>query len=256
MSSNSNFADIQTHWAQECIRQLAQRQLVSGYPDGSFRPDAPVTRAEFAALVRKAFPKIPPVRSAITFKDVPVGHWAIQVIQAVYQAGFLSGYPDRSFKPNQPIPRVQALVALVSGLQYQANATSSELNKYFEDAAQIPAYAVNAIAAATQRYLVVNYPNVRRLTPNQNATRGEVAALICRALKLPGVPLQYVVGMDFVVIQPQFDQAGSFAEGLARVQVGNQWGYINQQGKFVMQPQFEEANPFTEGLALVRRHLG
>ncbi|MBD2085891.1 S-layer homology domain-containing protein [Trichocoleus sp. ST-U3] len=249
------FSDIQNHWAQECIKQLQARNLISGYPDGTFRPNAQVTRAEFAALVRKAFPNTVPIRNAINFVDVPSSHWAYQAIQVVYRAGFLSGYPDRTFKPSQPIPRVQALVALVSGLKYGAPTNPSEiLKKYFEDAAQIPNYAIGAIASATEKYLVVNYPNVRRFNPNQNATRGEIAALICRALSIPGVPLQYIPGMEFVVIQPQFDEAEAFSEGLARVKIADKWGYIDKTGKLVISPQFDEADAFSEGVALVRQY--
>jgi hypothetical protein len=70
MSSNLIFSDTQNHWANDCISQLVARNFISGYPDGSFRPNASVTRAEFAALLSKAFANTPPIRSAITFKDV------------------------------------------------------------------------------------------------------------------------------------------------------------------------------------------
>lgn len=255
MSNNVIFSDIQNHWAQECIRQLFARNLISGYPDGSFRPNALLTRAEFAALLNRAFANTPPVRSAITFKDVPANHWAMSAIRSAYQMGFLSGYPDRIFKPSEPIARVQVLVALVSGLKYSASSTPNEiLRSYYEDAASIPSYAFNAIAAATQKHLVVNYPNVKRLNPNQSATRAEVVAFICRALKIPGVPLQYVPGMEFVVIQPQFEQADSFSEGLARVKIGDKWGYIDKTGKLAIPAQLNEAEAFSEGLALVRTY--
>ncbi|HAA27993.1 MAG TPA: hypothetical protein DCE56_10440 [Cyanobacteria bacterium UBA8553] len=255
MSNTFIFSDIKNHWAQESIVQLLARNWVSGYPDSSFRPNASVTRAEFAALIAKAFANMPPIRSGITFKDVPSNYWANSAIQVAYRAGFISGYPDRTFKPNQVIPRVEALVALVSGLKYKVSTIPGEiLSKYFDDAAQIPNYAVEAIAIATQKRLVVNYPNIKRLNPNQNATRAEIAAFICRALKIPGVPLQYVPGMEFVVIPPQFAQADSFSEGLARVKIGNKWGYIDKKGKLVIQPQFDEAASFSEGLALVKNY--
>lgn len=249
------FSDIQTHWAQECILQLSTRGIISGYPDGTFRPNAPVTRAEFAALLNKAFANVPPIRNSITFTDVPGNHWANSAIQNAYRTGFLSGYPERTFKPNQPIPRVQVLVALVSGLKYTATTPSlAFLQKYFDDAAQIPNYAINAIAAATQQYLVVNYPNLRRFNPNQNATRAEVAAFICRALKIPGVPFQFIAGMDFVAIPPQYEEADSFSEGLARVKINSKWGYIDKTGKLIVQSELDEAESFSDGLALVRTY--
>ena len=253
MPSNLSFSDIQNHWAQDCIRQLAQRNMITGYPDGSFRPNVSVTRAEFAALLGKAFANLPPVRGSTAFKDVPANHWANSAIQSAYQKGFLSGFPDRTFQPDQFIPRAQALVALVSGLKDTVGARNS-LYQYYEDAGEIPSYARAAIATATQKRLVVNYPNIKRLSPNQSATRAEVVALICRALKIPGVPFQYIPGMEFVVIPPQFEQADAFSEGLARVKIGAKWGYIDKTGKQVIQPQLDEANSFAQGVALVRTY--
>ena len=255
MLSNSSFSDIQNHWAKDCIQQLFTRSIISGYPDGTFRPNNPVTRAEFAAILRKAFPNTVPVRGAITFRDVPANHWANSAIQTVARAGFFSGYPDSTFRPNLQIPRVQALVALVSGLKYNLDPNPNPtLQQYFDDAATIPKYALGAIATATQKRLVVNYPDIRRFNPNQNATRAEIAAFICRALNLSGVPLQNIPGMDLIVISPQFNQADSFSEGRARVKQGDKWGYIDKTGKFIIEPNVDEAEPFSEGLALIRTY--
>ncbi|MEQ8995583.1 MAG: WG repeat-containing protein [Coleofasciculus sp. B1-GNL1-01] len=253
ISTDSSFADTQTHWAKDSIHQLFTRQIISGYPDGSFRPNNSVTRAEFAAILNKAFPQATPVRDAINFRDVPANHWANSAIQTVTRAGFFSGYPNGTFRPNQPIPRVQALVALVSGLQYDRDPNPNPiLQQYYDDAATIPNYARGAIATATDKFLVVNYPDVRRLHPNRNATRGEVAALISRALNLPGVPRQYVPGWDIIAIEPLFDAADSFVQGRARVKLGDKWGYIDKTGTFIVDPQLYEAEPFSEGIALVR----
>ena len=255
MLSNPVFSDIQNHWAAECIRQLRSRNIISGYPDGTFQPNAPVRRAEFAAILGKAFVNAPLIRLGIPFTDVPANHWANSVIRTAYRTGFISGYPDRTFKPSQPITRVQVLVALVSGLNYTAAAQSAKpLEEYYQDAGSIPNYALRAIAAATNQRLVVNYPDVKRLNPNQNATRAEVAAFICQALNILGVPLQYVGGLDLFPIAPQFEEAGSFRDGLARVKTGEKWGYIDRQGKLVIQPQLDEAETFSEGIALVRTY--
>jgi hypothetical protein len=191
------FTDIQTHWAQACINQMAPRKLVSGYPDGTFRPNATITRAEFAVLMLNAFPYAPQKRAGTTFKDVPTSHWAHKAIQDAYKRGFFSGYPGGVFLPNQAIPRVQAIGVLAGAknFSFSGNAEGT-LSQYFTDAAQIPDYAKNAIAAATLNSLVVNYPNVKQLKPNQTATRGEVASLICRALFIYAVQPQYIAGVE------------------------------------------------------------
>ena len=195
------FTDIQNYWAKDCINQMAARKLVSGYPDNTFRPNATITRAEFAVLMLNAFPDAPEKRPGTPFKDVPANHWAHKAIQDAYKRGFFSGYPGGTFQPNQPIPRVQAIGVLAGArnLSFSGNAEGT-LKQYFEDAGQIPDYAKNAIAAATINSLVVNYPNVKQLKPNQSTTRGEVAALICRALFIYAVPPQYIAGVE---IRPQ-----------------------------------------------------
>jgi hypothetical protein len=191
------FTDIQTHWAQACINQMAPRKLVSGYPDGTFRPNATITRAEFAVLMLNAFPYAPEKRAGTTFKDVPTSHWAHKAIQDAYKRGFFSGYPGGMFLPNQAIPRVQAIGVLAGAknFNFSGNAEGT-LRQYFTDAAQVPDYAKNALAAATINSLVVNYPNVKQLKPNQTATRGEVASLICRALFIYAVQPQYIAGVE------------------------------------------------------------
>jgi S-layer homology domain len=182
------FTDIDSHWTKACILQLAERNIVKGYPDNTFRPDGTITRAEFAALVFTVFPDALIVRSPLSFSDVPEGYWAKAAVEWAYQRGFFSGYPDQTFRPDQPIPRVQAIAVLATALGYPFPTISEEtLQQYFDDVAEIPDYAKGAIAVSTLKSLVVNYPDVRKLQPNRAATRGEVAALWCQALAIPNV---------------------------------------------------------------------
>ncbi len=188
------FSDVQGHWAQSYITALAKRGVISGFPDGTYRPNDPVTRAQFAAIVNKAFaPK--PIRISKVFADVTSTFWGADAIQTAYRGGFLAGYPGDIFRPNQEIPKVQALVALTSGLGLP-EASLNLLSRY-SDAAQIPDYAKNAIASATASQLVVNYPNLSQFNPNQQATRAEVAAFVYQALVKAGqaevIPSPYVV---------------------------------------------------------------
>ncbi len=204
--AQTTFSDVQGNWAQTCIVELTQRGIISGYPDGTFRPNNPVTRAEFASMVGKAFPNSPRVRSATQFVDVSSSFWAYNSISYASQTGFLSGYPGNVFNPSQNIPRAQVLVSLASGLNYTpAQAIDATLG-YYADASAIPGYAQTGIAAATERKLVVNYPDVRYLNPNQLASRAEVSAFLCQSLAGTGqiasvIPGQYVVGGAPVVTQ-------------------------------------------------------
>jgi parallel beta-helix repeat protein len=180
----STFADVQGNWAAAYIEALAKRNIITGFPDGSFRPDDPVTRAQYAAIINKAFAPAPK-QAAIEFSDVNPSFWGYQPIQTAVTGGFLRGYPEGVFRPNQRIPKVQVLVALSTGLSFPAPTDFSTLS-LFQDAGAIPDYARSAIATATQRRIVVNYPSVGLLQPNREATRAEVAALVYQALVTSG----------------------------------------------------------------------
>jgi parallel beta-helix repeat protein len=176
----TNFADTQGNWAETYIQALAQRGILGGFPDGTFHPDAPVTRAQFAAIINKAFRPNPKSGSNASFSDVPPSFWAYKFVDTVAKSGFMSGYPGNIFLPDQAIPRVQVLVALANGLNLSTQDMS--VLSIYQDAAQIPDYAKNGVAAATQKRIVVNYPTAQQLNPLQNATRAEVAAFVYQAL--------------------------------------------------------------------------
>ncbi|RCJ24166.1 S-layer protein [Nostoc sp. ATCC 43529] len=180
--AQTTFYDVSSnYWAAPFIQQLSQRGVIAGFPDGSFRPEEAVTRAQFAAMVNKAFQKAQQ-RSPINFTDVPSNYWGYSAIQQAYTIGFLSGYPGNRFEPNQAIPRQQVLVSLANGLEYTASGNTESTLQYFNDASNIASYARSPIAAATEKQIVVNYPNVKFLNPTATATRAQVAAFIYQAL--------------------------------------------------------------------------
>ncbi|RAM48316.1 MAG: hypothetical protein C6Y22_28670 [Hapalosiphonaceae cyanobacterium JJU2] len=194
-----NFKDVTAnYWAKTYIEALAAKNIIAGFPDGTFKPNDPVTRAQFAAIVTKAFAQTQPKREATNFNDVNNKFWAYDAIRNAYRFGFVSGYPDRTFKPQQQIPRVQALVSLSSGLNLTAN--NQNVLSFYSDAAQIPSYATNQVAAATVKGLVVNYPNAKQLNPNREATRAEVAAFVYQALVNTG-QVQAVSSPYLVTVQ-------------------------------------------------------
>jgi hypothetical protein len=98
----------------------------------------------------------------------------------------MSGYPGNVFQPEQQIPRVQALVALANGLTFSPSGSVNEVLRVFRDANQIPDYGRSPVAAATERKMVVNYPNVDTLRPQGNATRADVAAFVYQAMVAQG----------------------------------------------------------------------
>lgn len=181
-----NFVDVpEGYWARPFIDALSARGIVSGFVGDYFRPDRPVTRAEFAALLQDAFDQSPG-QSTTEFNDISSDFWAVKAIDRATQAGFLKGYPGNVFQPQQEIPRAQILVALATGLNLATKSPPSQTLQIYQDAAQIPNYATEKTAAATEAGLVVNYPNPQLLNPNRPATRAEVAAIIHQALLRAG----------------------------------------------------------------------
>ncbi|WP_414569809.1 S-layer homology domain-containing protein [Nostoc sp. CCY 9925] len=194
------FSDVSTnHWAKNFIAELAAMEILEGFPDGTFRPDAPVTRAQFAAMVRKAFTK-GKIRQAIAFKDVSTRYWAYNAIRDVYQMGFLNAVIGKDFNPTQSLSRLDILVALAQGLNYQSSGSTDTILSVYSDATNISSEHRSLIAALTQRGIVVNYPNVNLLNAERVATRSEVSALLYQALSSSGqvsnISSQYVVGQQ------------------------------------------------------------
>jgi hypothetical protein len=210
--------DIKGHWAEQFILGLVGQGYISGFPDGSFKPDAPLTRAQYAALIARTFDQNL-IRPATNFIDVPPSFWAYNAIIKANRMGFISGFPDNSFRPDQNLTRVQAIVSLVNGLNFTGGVL--DVLRYYRDRVPIPDYARDEVATATQRRMVVNYPLLTELNPMRDITRAEVSALIYQALvalsRLPALVSPYIVQVD--VPPPLFTDitghwAAEFIQGL------------------------------------------
>jgi hypothetical protein len=179
-------SDVSGNWAEPFIRILVEKEIIKGYPDGTFKPNQPINRAEFAALLNRAF-TLQPIGNPRKFKDIPKKFWATEVIQKANQAGFLAGYPNGTFAPKQNITRIQSLVSLVNGSKLEPSG-NLDLNSVFGDAAQVPGYGQNALIAATQRCIAVSQDYDSSKLPGGNfgaemgATRADVAAYIHQVL--------------------------------------------------------------------------
>ncbi|MEL6469275.1 MAG: S-layer homology domain-containing protein [Cyanobacteria bacterium J06623_4] len=198
LSLDSRFNDLVGHWSAPFVEALADKGLVKGFLNGTFKPDNQVTRAQFAALVAAAFPTADAIRPVRRFPDVPAGFWAARAIRQAQTTGFISGFPDGSFRPDAPLTRVQAMVALVNGLGLGEGRSQSLL--IYGDRAQVPSYAIEAVAAATDRKMVVNYPDPYTLRPLAPISRAETTALVHQALvaanKTPRIDSPFIAKAD------------------------------------------------------------
>lgn len=196
-SDKLTFADVPNdYWAKPFIDKLAEQKTIEGFPDGNFEPDRPITRAELATAINRAFPSNNNLNN-LKFKDITEGSEQAKAIDMTIGSGFMKGYPEGVFQPNKPVTRLQALVALATGLKLQTLQNPADVLISYKDNKNIPKWATKQIAAATDKGLVVNYPQIELLNPDRPATRSEVAAMLYQALvisgKVPKIDSQYIV---------------------------------------------------------------
>lgn len=183
-----SFSDIpKNYWAREYIAELAAMEVISGFPNNSFRPNAPVTRAELAALLQKVFVKSK-IREAINFKDVPQKYWAYDAIRETYEMGFFTilNSKSKNFNPTQKLNRLDVLITLAKGLNYKFTGSTENILSVYSDASSIRSEHRNFIAALTENGVITNYPHKKLLNSKKVATRADVCALLYRAMVSTG----------------------------------------------------------------------
>jgi len=198
-------SDISGHWAQNCLRSLAQQNILPVYGDGTFRPNATVTRADYAATIGRAFPQRSATTRPIQYRDIR-NHPNASTIQYTQQTGFWLNEGRDEFRPGQAITRSQVFGGLANGLRYITKQTvSRDLRAAFSDGRLVPDYLRNSVAAALDNRLIINYPNIKQLNPNQPIRRAEFAASLCQALPnlAATVPLQYIASIGTPIATPQ-----------------------------------------------------
>ena len=146
---------------------------ISGYPDNTFRPAKSMTRAEAASILAR-LNKLPVTdTSKPAFTDVD--GWYNGAVNAVVKAGYMKGYPDRSFKPDQPITRAEFAQLLSSFLSEKSAANP------FTDTAN--SWAKKAIDKAYAQNIVMGYED-NTFRPESQITRAESVAMMNRAFKI------------------------------------------------------------------------
>lgn len=169
--------DIEGHWASDAIQQAVELKFINGYTDNSFRPNASVTRGEFAAMLARALHL--EEQSDADFADIDmIPAWARPYIASVVNAGIASGFEDNTYRPAQAITRaeVAAMIVRAKKLPLENNA---ELT--FKDADQIPNWAKPYVAAAYKAGLLQGRDG-GIFAPADQATRAEAVTLILALL--------------------------------------------------------------------------
>lgn len=180
-----HFGDIENHQAKQDIEILNNRGILGGYPDGTFRPEGLVSRAEFASMiVRGTGRKISPSPKTPSFGDVLPKHWAFPYVEAARSYGLISGTPAGNYLPDDYITRLDVMVMLAkaANLPIPSEATARQILATFIDGSDVPQWAKPYIAAIIQQGIFANYPNNKLIEPSLSASRATVAMMTRRAL--------------------------------------------------------------------------
>ncbi|MDD5457089.1 MAG: S-layer homology domain-containing protein [Candidatus Margulisbacteria bacterium] len=172
----ASFDDVKDkYWAKKYIEELATAKVIQGYPDNTYRPDNLIKRSEFSALLVRT-KKIPFEgrfnKDDVIFKDLK-NHWAMNYVMAAYQAGLVTGYENRMFKPEKPTIRQEAVISMVKmddlilpvdipKSQFSDMKDNDPLNRY--------------VSVAADHNLIVGYPD-GTFKPARNITRAEMAKI-------------------------------------------------------------------------------
>jgi S-layer family protein len=168
--------DYEGHWAQATIQKWIDEGRMSGYPDGSFKPNANITRAEFVKLVNGLIDY--DTKGNISFSDVNTGDWFYDIISIANEIGYISGYPNKKFGPNDNITREQA-AAILSRIQYLGE--NADVAKNFSDNAKISSWALGTVGAASDAGFINGYEN-GSFKPLNNLTRAEAVTMLDNVL--------------------------------------------------------------------------
>lgn len=176
----SSFEDVPAgYWAGCDINLLAENKVIAGYPDRTFKPNLPVSRAEIASMAVNGFNLRGCGCPKKTFKDVPADHWANQAINTAVANGIMDGYPNNMFKPNQPVTRAEAMVALAKGIPCEMdNCKAEQILSKFCDGNKVPAWAKIPVAKAIETGALKDVPNPNEIQACKDASRADVASML------------------------------------------------------------------------------
>lgn len=168
-----SFADTMNHWARASIDTLIAKGLLTGYADGTFRPNSGLTRAEAIKVIATYMGL---EGQASNFTDVSSTHWAGKYIGAAAGSGLMNGYSDGSFRPDQKISRSElaALITRAFKLTGTGNSSFKDVNRN--------AWYYNSIDALASNKIITGYAD-STFKPQQDITRAEFATMVSRLLE-------------------------------------------------------------------------
>ncbi|TVX96636.1 S-layer homology domain-containing protein [Cohnella terricola] len=171
--------DAQKHWASTTLQKWVESGLIKGYKDGSVKPDVPIKRSEFVALLNRAL-KLSDAQNNLTFGDLPTTNWAYGDFAIAVKAGYLQGTGGKAY-PNRLTTRQEAAVMIAKA--FKLDSVAGEDVSVFKDADQIASWSKDAITSLATNN-VLKGDTKGNLRPQAAITRAEAVVAIDAALAL------------------------------------------------------------------------
>lgn len=185
------FPDVsKDYWAASQINLLSEQGVIVGYPDGTFKPDANVTRAEFAAMAIRALgQQHTKIAQPITYADVDENYWAYQDIQKAVYFDLISNSKENDlFRPEDSVSRAESLSVAVNALTTETispDKAKEVIERRYIDANTIPEWFLIPAGKAEILGMIVVAPSAKKaaLEADRPATRAEVAAILFKMME-------------------------------------------------------------------------
>lgn len=188
--------DYAGHWAEKDIEEWLHKGYVSGYPDGSFKPDGLMTRAEFIKMANLSFGYTE--LDNISFLDVNKNDWFYIEVQKGFKAGYINGISEDKFAPKSHITREQVAVIICKILELEA-AQNSSLNN-FTDGVNISPWAKDYVNLAASLNIVQGYEN-NSFKPQNPIKRAEAIKVLQRAIEQKNKLKDFVIDRENTVLK-------------------------------------------------------
>ena len=221
------FTDVPTtFWAYESITRMTKEGLMSGYRNGMFKPNEPLSREEAASLFSNMLGDTPSVMLASSFSDITSDRWSSLAIESVARANIISGYGDSTYRPEQYMSRQEFAVVANKFLHYQGYHTEDPTaldNIHFSDQKFIAPWAQSSVRELAL-FGFINYSTTGLFNPEKYVTRAEAAEITYRLLfSKEAIAVQHTI---------QQQQTENTARALIKKTFGENYDFHNRGAMF------------------------
>ena len=169
------FDDIQNNWAKSYILTAYMNDWMNGLSSDTFAPDAPMTRAQAAAILVRMLGLTPDINSTTGFDDCK-GNWAEAYINTARDHNIVSGIGGNLFSPDSPVTREEIALMLNNILGYTNDGSEAAFNDVSKEN---NSWSYDAISALSEKNIITGYTD-GSFKPSNNVTRAEMTAMIAR----------------------------------------------------------------------------